>query len=118
MILIESSPDKSGAFIVPCAVIYAGDLLAVAIEARSGRHPVQIGPKNDSITWICSDGVAEKLDLGGATGREDFLRIQQEIDSEGLLVTEVCDLAAPVFETNSHWILSKNQSTEQRERQA
>lgn len=79
----------------PCAVIYAGKSaeLMLAIEARSGRFPIQISRlEAPVIGWIANDGQAEQIELEGASAAADYRNICKEIECGELLVAEVADL--------------------------
>lgn len=98
----SSNMDKKNRIKTPkridCAVISActkgfGDLandqkeLMLIINERAGRHPVQLLPRNDIITWMAQDGVVEQLSI--EPSHENFSDVLVEISGRGLLVAEL-----------------------------
>lgn len=91
----------------PCAVIYAGPDLLLAIEARPGRFPVTItAVQAPRIEWVAKDGTPEFIELEGASALADHRNLRVDLERGELLVAEVNDPENTALEEASYHLLS------------
>jgi len=93
----------------PCAVIYAGPDLLLAIEARPGRFPITItGVQAPRIEWTAKDGTQEHIELAGDSALADHRNLRIEMERGELLVAEVNDPVNTSLDEASYQLVSLN----------
>jgi len=98
---------------IPCAVIYAGAEVVLAIVERPGRSPVSLSFTRDPIiAWRSADGVDEFIELQGTHGSVDFQALMSQIESGGLLVAEVTEMSGDNLESANYWTIGGVKSKE------
>jgi hypothetical protein len=108
---IESTPETSfpvaGSSVTaaPCAVIYAGSEMMLALPAREGRFPINVTSIQEPlIAWVSSDGKQEFIELTGERASSDHTAIVEQLLAEDLLVAEVGDVGDPDLSAAKHWL--------------
>lgn len=89
-------------------MIYAGQLAVLALEARAGRFPAKF-VNASPLFWVCQDGQVEHPCLVGKRAQEDIAHLLAELESGGLVVAELPEMAGTLptgRDEATHWLLT------------
>ena len=107
----------AGMINVPCAVIYAGTALLLAIPQRAGRFPVQVTSIDEPLlAWTCADGAQECVMFDKAVGPDDHTAVIEQVLSDGLLAAEVDDIGSSDLSKATHYLIEYAPATAEKER--
>lgn len=104
----QTSVSVNHATEVTCGVLRAGNQIALALDQRLGRYPLQLVHVSP-LYWVCADGVVEAPAIDATPdGQAMRLELEHEILCGGLLVTEMgTNELGPI---NDYWTMQSDMS--------
>ena len=107
----------AGMINVPCAVIYAGTALLLAIPQRAGRFPVQVTSIDEPLlAWTCADGAQECVMFDNSVGPDDHTAVIAQVLTDGLLAAEVDDISSSDLSKAAHYLIEYAPAIAEKER--